>query len=1568
MSVVKPSGGWQAVKEVAADAIAPVKELFSKAAAPVKAYLEPIFDAAEVVSNSDLSVHENEVSTAWQLKSLAEENLKALDQEVLNIDSVPEERREAKINELHGKHSLYKQTIALADLKLKKKTYTEEVFNHLQLAIDYHSGKMVGKEDQLPKSITNKRYSESTISGMRDILGAIADYQEFTIDDAYIQAMGVGDLDPELLPNPAEMKVGRDIHLLKTVVDNTVYRGLSMAAYAVRGAYNLSKALVSDPESSERQEGITDAMGNAVLLGKMLLPVNLALEENERLTAAGRNIARDTLKQAAYVGQLTNPLFSFDPNIDNRAIATKTLPKEISKDLSKESFDQLFVESKTAYEDLANRLKNTPDAELDKVIGKREVKGTGDRTPAAVLDITLRDQIKEQMSDIETQVQALQYSNFVMGLRLDTQGQFLLEQVGAEAITNVGLKVAGKAAGALINKTGQAVLTAAEKADKVYQGSNAGVNAAKLAGGIMTGTRSALEISAVRSLVNGWNRFKGLDPNIIISENVSDRALKAWDQLQNSERLEVLRVMENIHPQAKHLFTTVEGQAKGVSVATEVTEETEAFIRGYAPIISEYVEQGASKLASSEKTAFIASRMKALTERGAKELSDTKAIIEAEDFVDPSTGQARKWQIIPNQNLRGSTARVDPTKGIIYTEAKFDALPDHIKASKLQHELMHGKQYAAMDDVKSPYHHPGTARKRELSAQLAKDVPMTKELVKRFFPKGRSILDADVKELAKAARNIEDADHIHAVKLLRAVQDDADLLPGIEEHAWGMRRQFFAEEKGIAISDTLPSNIADKERSVHSYYKRQQTVREKEFTGKPRLPKETDEEYILRGFDEDGTLADKKAELLDGVIKQIKSERLTPNELARRLGVTVKQLPDDEFLSKHDYSLGKRLAKDLGEDKSIRQRTYEKHGLTGPEIETLENMRQMLEDTGHELAEKELIKGFQINYTPRRYDKVVNAYIAEVNMPPSAATIGKNRVFPTHSAAMKAMGDDKIILNKRYAEIITDYQIGAKRKVILADLKEDFIRITGKNQEEWTPELQDLYKYLESGGNPHTTKFGKNWQKYVMTPIKVGLLAGHPAKVFRDMVDDGFRSYLKMGGKAMDSKAFAEAAMVYGAPSGQKIKIGGKVFDGDELHETMWRLGVLKLDSVRQEGLHTASVVRLQRKLNAGTAEGMAGAAARMSPWSLESATHANNVFRSNMFIQQSRKYMKLGMSQEKAFWKARMDVGEALVNVHETGAIQAVASHFVPFVNFYSQSFKTYMKVLEENPGRLFRLFHLVTNANDKAISAEERKYLSPYLREQLLVSMGHDEKGNRQYLARLGLSYEAINDFMSSVSDERTFEKLANQVLPFNLINALISERHPFFGVAYKSQLGRRTYEFFDKPFLKEILGGVSKVADGTNKYGEPTYRYEFDNPSRANRILGPALLLSSTAIYPILNKLGGNTLGAIATGMLSSRGVNEWARLNDEDKSKVTRFVNYFTGMKLVSQDVDSAKFAKELQAVQQYSIRASREAEELKKAIDNLGDEKQQHQVDRVLRDRARRYKQEVESVDDEIYNK
>lgn len=688
------------------------------------------------------------------------------------------------------------------------------------------------------------------------------------------------------------------------------------------------------------------------------------------------------------------------------------------------------------------------------------------------------------------------------------------------------------------------------------------------------------------------------------------------------------------------------------------------------------------------------------------------------------------------------------------------------------------------------------------------------------------------------------------------------------------------------------------------------------------------------------------------------------------LGINIDNIDYTKLIGDESYLRGIDILKKTGKDKAIVEGILNHPDLALPEgnkhvIRNYLDLYQRLGEINKEAGAVDLV---YYGYSPRDIKQSQNLMQALLrDRKPAGVQLGKAVKYPTYAHMEEVYKRLGFELNSMSLEVAASYA-----QKTAANISIDKFRKFIKESQDLSPDqygegLKRLEKFIATGRPFEQGEGTRLWNKYVMTPMKRALLSGFPQTQMRNIGDDAFRTALANGASTLKAKSLKEAYYAYSGAATERINLGaGHSYTGEELSKIMSALGVTKSEIIAGDGIVTSGARLVKQKVAGPIAKGVR-TAWEASPWAPELSRHTNNLQRSNVFIHEMRNLLKQGKPFQEAAWEARNKVGTYLIDYADTSLATDFVAEYIPFFRFYGQSLNTMIDVAMQKPWAFGKLNTFLFNSSFKAPTEEERKYLTPYLKEMTLMSMGHDKMGNRQYLSQLGLSYEIINQFLSTDGVERNIEKWVSQAPVFQFLYGIISDRHPFFGTPYNSYMGRKgeklVYDMTRKSdWFNKAVGGMTAYPDGKDPAGKTLLRYEYNDPKRAYILLNPVLTLSSIAAYNSLKGFAGETVGAILSGQMSTRGLATWSKLTDPNKEDVVKFLNYMTGLKFISVDENAGKLGTELDKLSEQAKILMNSQRKLLDVQSKWSTPEDQALLERTLKDLKSKTAKELEEVE------
>lgn len=653
-------------------------------------------------------------------------------------------------------------------------------------------------------------------------------------------------------------------------------------------------------------------------------------------------------------------------------------------------------------------------------------------------------------------------------------------------------------------------------------------------------------------------------------------------------------------------------------------------------------------------------------------------------------------------------------------------------------------------------------------------------------------------------------------------------------------------------------------------------------------------------------------------MKEYQATGFDVRRTSHNLGINIDDIDYTKLANDEVYLRGMDILRKTGKDKAIVEGIINHPELNFPEGNrvAIKGYLDFYEKLGYINKESGAVDLVYYGYSPRdikQSQSLMQALLRDKR--PASLQVGKGRKFPTFGDMEQTYSRLGYELNSMSLEVAASYANKTAANISVSKFRSFIKESQGLEPDKFPEAIKKLEKYIATGRPFETDRGTQLWNRYVMTPMKRSLLTGFPATQVRNIADDAFRASLANGATTQKASSLREAFHAYNGTATERITLGaGHSYTGEELSKIMANLGVTKSEIVAGDGITTAGARLVRRKI-AGPVQKGARAAWEASPFAPELSMHTNNVQRANVFIHEMRDLLKKGTPFQEAAWSARNKVGTYLIDYADTSLATDFVADYIPFFRFYGQSLNTMIDVAMQKPWAFGRLNTLLFNSSFKAPSEEERKYLTPYLKEMTLMSMGHDKLGNRQYLSQLGLSYEIINQFFTPNDMSRNIEKWASQAPVFQFLYGIIGDRHPFFGTPYNSYMGRKgeklVYEMSKRSeWFNKAIGGMTSFPDGKDPAGKQVLRYEYNDPKRAYILLGPVLTVSSIAAYNVLKGFAGETAGAILSGQMSPRGMTTWSKLTDPNKENVIKLLNYMTGLKFISVDENAGRLGTEL----------------------------------------------------------
>lgn len=570
----------------------------------------------------------------------------------------------------------------------------------------------------------------------------------------------------------------------------------------------------------------------------------------------------------------------------------------------------------------------------------------------------------------------------------------------------------------------------------------------------------------------------------------------------------------------------------------------------------------------------------------------------------------------------------------------------------------------------------------------------------------------------------------------------------------------------------------------------------------------------------------------------------------------------------------------------------------------------------------DIIKSILLNYTPRKWKQLVDeglpAYAADHNH--SVSSFTRHRNFPTWREAAE-------YYSKRGIELDTDILSTAMRQGLSSARKqatEKFIRGLEKSfdttRDAFDPELQHLVKRVTEGRDMAVVE--RMWRKYYLNNFKLTTLFGRAAYAIRNIIDNGVRSYISQGaGKTLDPRSWIEVGRVLTEDGLRGVKLGDDVVKGAQLFHDLLQDGTIKAyTAVTDIGLDAKGIYNFY-KSNKSLGRKVWNAL----PLGPEFSIISENAARVQLALQTIKTEMKAGKSYLEARKIARSVANKTFVSHELSGPVLDAVSNTMPFIRFTAGAAQFYIDALINNPARVNRLGILLNSAESNQFSEEDKKAMLPFVQERLKIMLKKDERGAVTWLTNLGLSLEAINDFISlgqgGVDLARTGQKIIAQVPLLNAMIGLSYNVDPYFGWALDSYRGKKTYKlFYNNETVRNLLGGVDKKVAGVNADGTPKIRYELAKPEVAYKALNLTLPLITNAGLmnalklitknsPLARSVGTATVGAL----LSQPGLATLAQLSDENKTVLEKSLRALTGAKMITEDMPVSKLYRALESM-------------------------------------------------------
>lgn len=519
----------------------------------------------------------------------------------------------------------------------------------------------------------------------------------------------------------------------------------------------------------------------------------------------------------------------------------------------------------------------------------------------------------------------------------------------------------------------------------------------------------------------------------------------------------------------------------------------------------------------------------------------------------------------------------------------------------------------------------------------------------------------------------------------------------------------------------------------------------------------------------------------------------------------------------------------------------------------------------------------------------INNALRASTMAPARAD--KLRVF---SNFQDAANHAKILggrIERNIPKLLAETAISRRKKVALLQLEKDLGEVFGSRLPK---EVVDTLRQIGIGKSPLPEilqKASKMWNKHFLNRVKYGLTFPFPAYHLRNIMDDTFRGYEKLGVKWLNPFASRSAGHIL-SQGDKMIDLGqGMSMHASELYQHFVNMGIVKSSFLRAD--LNKKILDVSKRIATAKSplRAMIKKATDFLPVSETFALKMNNHARikggliSLVDELKKKKITKLsGEGFENALLKAAKDSKDAFIDLADLGPIDDLLAQVIPFYRFTRKNVPFQIKTILTQPQRISKLGVVRNNMRTDQLSDEDQAALSPYIRDNLTLSLGDNLNGNTSLLAGTGLSIEELNRFFNTQSLPDTIRQLTigQSAPPLQFLYTYISNKHPFFGSELDSYRGKKTYRIFhDNKSLNKLVGGVSRIA--TKKVdGKIQYKYELDDPKQYYK----TMMIYSPIISAGASAIPG--LGGILSGVVSPRGIDAFAKATNDKPEFDSQFM--------------------------------------------------------------------------------
>lgn len=533
----------------------------------------------------------------------------------------------------------------------------------------------------------------------------------------------------------------------------------------------------------------------------------------------------------------------------------------------------------------------------------------------------------------------------------------------------------------------------------------------------------------------------------------------------------------------------------------------------------------------------------------------------------------------------------------------------------------------------------------------------------------------------------------------------------------------------------------------------------------------------------------------------------------------------------------------------------------------------------------------------------------------------KKRVFETAREA----ADHVKVMRGRFINNIPELLFGAassrRRKEAFITLVDDMTEIFGADRQLPKDVRTALNGILKRNDPQSWNIFTKTWNKWFLNPLKKSLTFPFPAYHVRNIIDDTFRGWEGFGLKWIDPQASKDALQVMGTTD-RIIDLGnGLKFSAREIYDKLINVGTIRHSFDRADLQTSLTNIQKQLRKEADPTRRVLRRATEFLPISEAFATKFQNHARVKAAILSLKKQIKKNKitspgDLDEVFLQAAKDSRKAFLDFADLGPIDDALAQFIPFYRFTRKNVPFQIETILSQPQRISKLAIANNDFQTDEFTEEDRALLSPYLKDNLTISIGEDTAGNAKLLTAVGLSIEEINKFWSTEGISDTLRKISfgQAAPPIQAFFGLISNKHPFFGTEFNEFRARQTYKgFFENKLLNKLVGGIQKIPQ-KRVDGKIEFRYELDDPRQYFKVM----TIYSPVVAALSSRIPG--AGAFIAGTLSPRGLQTFfGQLQDERIELSNKFLTNISGIRIKERNIDQLRIAKMIRAMRkEYEI--------------------------------------------------